>query len=59
MYKFNIEKYYQWRIDKDKLSIEDIVKLEVFGQMYQYDGMNRDEIKDIIILKQWCDYVED
>jgi hypothetical protein len=59
MYRFNIEKYYQWRREKDKLSDEDLQKLEIFSELYKYDGMNRDEIDYKIILKQWCDYVED
>lgn len=57
-YIFNYQKYVAWRMKYDKLTLDDICLLNRFTDMSKLNGKDRNTIKDLIILKAWCDETE-
>ena len=57
-YIFNYQKYVAWRMKYDKLTLDDICLLNRFIDMSKLNGKDRNTIKDLIILKAWCDETE-
>ena len=57
-YIFNYKKYVAWRMKYDKLTLDDICLLNRFTDMSKLNGKDRNTIKDLIILKAWCDETE-
>jgi hypothetical protein len=59
MFRFNYQKYCEYRKRVNKLSDEDMIALDSMNNISQYDKWNRDDMKHLIILKDWCDYEKD
>ena len=57
---FNLEKYREWRKEKEKLDDKTLDIIIDFQELEDYDGCTYDYMfkHGKLIIKAWCDYVE-